>query len=159
MKKTMALLLTLCVLLTLAACGKKGASGSLDLEKAQSDIAALEFMPTATLVLDDATLTDVYGVDASLLQSYLCVVPMMNVQASGYWLLLPKEGETDTVKAQMETYLDSYQNLWDNYLPEQAELVRGRMATTLETSEGSWLVYIISSDNEKVLETLQAAVS
>ena len=94
MKKTMALLLTLCVLLTLAACGKKGASGSLDLEKAQSDIAALEFMPTATLVLDDATLTDVYGVDASLLQSYLCVVPMMNVQASGYWLLLPKEGET-----------------------------------------------------------------
>lgn len=159
MKKLIAALLAAVLILTLAGCGKKSASGSLDVEKAQSAIAGLELMPAATMNLDDATLTDVYGVDASLLQSYLCVVPMMNVHASGYWLLLPKEGELDAVKAQIESYLETYQASWDQYLPDQAELVRNRLATTLETAEGTWLVYVVSENNDKVLEAIQGAVA
>lgn len=159
MKKTIAILLCALLALGLAGCGTKKASGTLDTAKAQAAVAELEYMPTATAELDDAILSDVYGIDADLLQNYLCVVPLMNVQASGYWLLLPKEGEQDKVKTQIEAYLDSYQESWDQYLPDQAELVRGRLATTIDTAEGTWLVYIISQNNDQVLEAVRSAVA
>ena len=158
MKRMIVAALLLAALLTLAACGKKEAAGTLDTAQAQQDIAALGVYPESMLTLDAETLSAVYGIPADKLQDQLCVVPMMNVHASAYWLLLPESGEEGAVRAALDKYLEGYQASWDQYLPEQAELVRGRLETTLETADGTWLVCIISGDNDAVFSAVQGAV-
>ncbi|MEG0913396.1 MAG: DUF4358 domain-containing protein [Oscillospiraceae bacterium] len=161
MKKITALVLSLITVFTLVACGNSGSGSSgktLDLKKVQENLGTLEYFPSS-MELDDATLKSAYGLDASLLKEKLIGVPMMNVHASMYWVLLPQDGKTDDVKTAMSKYFESYQASWDTYLPDQAELVRNRMETEIETKDGTWLVYIISEDNNKTLEQIQGGLS
>ncbi len=156
MKKAIALLLVALTVFTLAGCG--AGKKSLDLEKVKTDITALEMFPMS-MELDDETLKTAYGVDPELLEQRYIVVSMMNVKSSMLWLLLPKEGKAEEVKTAMDSYLAGYEDLWNNYLPDQAELVNNRLETEIETKEGTWLLYCISEDNDKVLETINGALS
>ncbi len=155
MKKWIALALAALLVLSLAGCGQP--AKTLDLDKAVESIEALELFPNP-YEPDDDTLKAAFGLDPALLTQRYIVLPLMNVHASELWVLLPAEGKAEEVKAAMDSYLADYQELWDNYLPDQAELVRGRAVTELETKEGVWLIYCISQDNDRVLEALNGAL-
>ncbi|MDO4566240.1 MAG: DUF4358 domain-containing protein [Oscillospiraceae bacterium] len=144
--------------LGLAACAGSDGYKALDREKALAAVEKLGVFPAA-MQPDDAMLESVYGLDVSLIKDRLIGVPLMNVHASMYWLLLAEdEDAAAALDIQMEAYFKSYQELWDSYLPEQAKLVRERLKARYETEEGVWLLYIISSDNEAVRQAVEGAL-
>ena len=72
-------------------------------------------------------------------------------QASSYFILKPTEGKKDAVKDAMDKYMETLEENWKTYLPDQYELVKNR----LEEEYGDYLVYIISTDNELVYKTIK----
>ena len=159
LKKTLAVLCAALTLFTLAGCGGSSADyASLDLEKAAAAIDATGIYP-ATMIVDDQTLSEVLQIDPAKLEKHMVAFPLMNVHASLYMALLPKAGEEDNVRAEMEAYLTTWETSWQTYLPDQYQLVQDRTVEEIETAEGTWLVCIISTDNDAVLEALKSGLT
>lgn len=95
--------------------------------------------------------TSVLSIDSSLISEYLIATPMFITSAEQYIILKPIDGKEEEVKELMNTYMSNLQQQWDTYLPAQAELVKNRE----ETKVGDYLVYIISSNNNKVLDVIK----
>lgn len=77
-----------------------------------------------------------------------------NSSANLYFIVKPKNGKVESVKKQIDQYMKNLEKKWSTYLPEQYQLVKNRM----ETEIGSYFIYIISSDNEKILNSIKNAV-
>ena len=90
--------------------------------------------------LDDATLTALYGIDPADLDSYLCKMPMVNVQATEFFIAKVKDGKMDTVKAAVEKRQDDLEAQWSQYLPEQLELVQNYKLVT----NGNYILFAVS---------------
>ena len=93
-----------------------------------NDISKLD-IPSLT-DLDDATLTALYGIDPADLDSYLCKMPMVNVQATEFFI----------VKAAVEKRQDDLEAQWSQYLPEQLELVQNYKLVT----NGNYILFAVS---------------
>ena len=150
-KKLLAAALAVLLLLTAAGCKKAGKT--LDLEKAAANIEATG-QYNNMLTPDDEYLKTVLGLDPALVQKSLISIPLMNVKSSLYFVVLPVKGSESAVKTALDDYMTQYDKMWSQYLPDQAELVNNRMVTELETSEGTYYVYIISEDNDAVYKAL-----
>ncbi len=109
---------------------------------------------SSMMELDADLLKQSWNIDTSSLSAYIAKMPMMNVKASMYAILKPTNGKAEEVKAQMETYLTSYEEQWATYLPDQYELVKNR---AFEEING-YLVYVISEDNEAFLNVVRQAL-
>lgn len=96
-------------------------------------------------------LTENFDLNKDLLEEYQIKLPIMNVQANSYYILKPKKGNKDTVKAKMDAYFKKLEDQWSTYLPEQYALVQNRM----EKEYGGYLIYIISNDNTTVFEKIK----
>ena len=103
-----------------------------------NDISKLD-IPSLT-DLDDATLTALYGIDPADLDSYLCKMPMVNVQATEFFIAKVKDGKMDTVKAAVEKRQDDLEAQWSQYLPEQLELVQNYKLVT----NGNYILFAVS---------------
>lgn len=77
--------------------------------------------------------------------------PAFMTSSAQYIIVKPSKGNKDEVKKLMDKYMSDLQTQWDTYLPDQAELVKNRLETTI----GDYLIYIISNDNEAVLKTIK----
>ena len=95
--------------------------------------------------------TKFLGINKDLVSEHLVGLPSFIISASQYVIIKPVSGKTKEVKDLMTKYMESVQEQWDTYLPAQAELVRNR----LETQHGDYLIYIISQDNEQVINTIK----
>ncbi len=159
MKKLSIIFLSLLLTVCLCACSTQSAAKakSLDLDKAKQQLSSLELFPSMTEI-DEGTMSSVFGIDPSLVTEYAAGFPLMNVHASMYWVVLPAEGKADEVKSAFASYFDDYQKMWDQYLPDQAQLTRDRLETEIETEKGTYLVYVISEDNDKALEAINSAL-
>ncbi len=155
-KKLIALALAALTLLTLAACGKS--SKTLDLDKAAENIDATGVYANM-ITPDDEFMTSVVGLDMSKVEKSLVSIPLMNVKASLYFVVLPAKGGESDVKAALDEYMAVYENTWSQYLPDQAALVKDRLETEIETAEGAYYVYIISEDNDAVLAAINGALA
>lgn len=109
---------------------------------------------TTLMEMDSATLKQSWNVDTNLLDAYVAKMPMMNVKANLYAILKPKEGKKEEIKEQVDNYLASYEEQWSTYLPDQHEMVKNR---SFEEING-YLVYVISEDNEAVLNVVRQAL-
>lgn len=104
-------------------------------------------------MLMDVTKDDVEvltGINPEDLDEFLIKNSVMT-QASGYYIVKPKEGKKDTVKEAMDNYMTTIEENWKTYLPDQYELVKNR----LEEEYGEYLIYVISNDNELVYNTIK----
>lgn len=90
------------------------------------------------------------GIKPTDLDEFLIKNSVMT-QASSYYILKPAEGKKENVKETMNKYMDTLEENWKTYLPDQYELVKNR----LEEEYGDYLIYIISSDNELVYKTIK----
>lgn len=156
MLRKLAALLAACALLcTLAGCGG-GDGGKMDLSAANTAIAALTKGDGSPLfsqlsLADDDTLTQVYGLDASLLEEYAA-----GFSAGGdgfYLILLPAKNQSNEVKNQVKTLMNTQAQQAELYYPATKAIIDGAS----ETMVGDYLVYLASNDNGAVLDAIEAA--
>ncbi len=95
--------------------------------------------------LSDQELSDMYGIDPALVEEYVAEIPLMNVQATEIFIAKVKDGKMDAVKAGIQSRLDSLDELWSRYLPDQYELVQNHQLV----EEGSFIFLAI---HEKAAE-------
>lgn len=106
----------------------------------------------ALMEVNDETLESQFNINKSDVKEYLIKVPMMITSSNSYIIIKPEDGKKDEVKEKIDEYMTKLEKQWETYLPEQYELVKNR----LEKEYGDYLIYIISSDNDLVFETIKA---
>ena len=154
-KKMIALLLALALAASLGACSGQKKASSLDLAAAKDRIEALGSF-SSLVDPDDSQLKDSFGIDPALISRRAAGIPLVNVQASMYWLVLAKDADSaKQLKEQFSAYFESYQKLWDSYLPEQAALVRAHIEREYDTEEGVWLLYAVADDTDAVEKAVE----
>ena len=102
--------------------------------------------------ITDDELESVIGVKKDQLEEYAIGLPVIT-QSSSYFVLKPKKDEKDNVKKAIDSYMEKQEKQWETYLPDQYELVKNRSFIEY----GDYLIYVISSDNEKVISTIKNA--
>ncbi len=107
-----------------------------------------ELDPPALMDLDDSLLSDLYGISADDLDEYVAKMPLMNVHATEFFLAKVKSGKMETVKAGVSKRLEDLKAQWEQYLPEQLELVNNAQVV----ENGDYLLFCISEDAESVVE-------
>lgn len=154
MKKILALALVLCTVATFAAGGKK--PESLDLDIARAAVDDLQLM--MAFDADHDMLLAISGIDTDLAQKGIYNVSGIIISASAYIVALPKDGKEAELRAQLDDYMAQLERDFDGYLADQYKLVQDRLMTTLETKEGTYIVYIVSSDNQAVLDAIKTGL-
>lgn len=96
--------------------------------------------------INDLDLIEGYGLDVSLLDEYVIYISSSVEDPSMYMVIKPKEEKLSIVKYQVKDMFDRYLSAYMGYYPEGASLIEDRM----EKENGKYLIYIVSSDNEKV---------
>lgn len=97
-----------------------------------------------------ADLEALTGIAPDDLDEFLVKTSVMT-QANSYYILKPKKGEFEEVKDALDEYMTRLEQQWETYLPDQYDLVKNR----LEEEYGGYLIYVISTNNELVLETIK----
>ena len=96
--------------------------------------------PTNKPTMDDATLSAMYGINASDLEEYVCMMPLMGVHSTEFFIAKVKDGKMDTVKAGIAKRQADLDAQWSQYLPEQYELVKNYKLVT----NGNYVLFAIS---------------
>lgn len=104
-----------------------------------------EQMSFVELTADD--LSTVYGLSASAVEDFQCKMPMMNVQATEYFVAKAADGQVETVKAAALKRQADLDATWKQYLPEQYELVKNYKLAV----NGNYVLFVVG-------ENAQAAV-
>lgn len=95
-----------------------------------------------------------FSLNEKNIDEYQAAIPKTENSSSFYIIIKPKKGKADNIKKELEQYMNQLEQKWSTYLPEEYELVKNRM----ETEIGSYLIYIISRDNELVLNTIKNTI-
>lgn len=103
-----------------------------------NDISKLS-LPNLT-AMDDATLAAMYGINASDLEEYICMMPLMGVHSTEFFIAEVKDGKMDTVKAGIAKRQADLDAQWSQYLPDQHELVKNYKLVT----NGNYVLFAIS---------------
>lgn len=103
-----------------------------------NDISKLS-LPNLT-AMDDATLSAMYGINASDLEEYVCMMPLMGVHSTEFFIAKVKDGKMDTVKAGIAKRQADLDAQWSQYLPEQYELVQNYKLVT----NGNYVLFAVS---------------
>ena len=94
------------------------------------------------------------GIPSEMIEDALIAIPVDYTQTSQIIVIKTKDNSEEDVKAIIEEYMNGLIAHWENYLPDQAELIKNR----IETKLGDYLVYIISNNNESILNALKSCV-
>lgn len=98
--------------------------------------------------------TSLLSLEEKYIDSFQGVTSNIEKEARYLFILKPKNGKTEQVKKKLDQYMNHLEQEWKEF-PEQQKLVQNRMDTEI----GSYLIYIISKENEKVLNTIKNAVT
>ena len=101
--------------------------------------------------VQDEMIESTLGIKKDTYSEILMKVPMMIIQSNMYIIIKPEDGKKDDVKKAIDQYMTNLEEQWKTYLPDQYELVKNRKYEEY----GGYLIYIVSSDNDKVLETIK----
>lgn len=101
--------------------------------------------------LDDESIATTLNIKKEQYEEILMEMPAIIVRSNMYVIVKPTDGEKENVKEAIDTYMKTLEEQWATYLPEQYELVKNR----LFEEYGGYLIYIVSSDNDTVLETIK----
>ena len=100
--------------------------------------------------INDETL-NLVGVSKEDLEQYVITTPSFIISSQCYMIVKPAEGKKDKVKEALDNYFKTEENKWSTYLPAEYEIIKNRKFEEI----GNYLVYIVSTDNDKVLETIK----
>lgn len=158
MKRLKVLFIMIIAVCVLSGCGSSetpSSSKTLDINTAKSSISSLKIGDTSPFSdesnINNSDSIETYGLDTSLLEEYAIYLPSAVVNASMYIIAKPKDGEESVVKYQIKDLFEKYYNAYNGYYPKEAKLIENRMEKELN----GYLIYIVSSDNDKVYNTIK----
>lgn len=160
MKKV--ILLVLASMIFLTGCGTKKEDNKkmvIDLSKATENVLAIKdsngdnIFSAMGEITKDMLKEERFGINPDNIEEMTFQEPMINIRASEFAIVKPVAGKEDIVKKEMDAYFKKVEDRWSTYLPDQLELVKNRLVTKV----GDYLVYVVSEDNDKVLEAIKAA--
>ncbi|MEG2321869.1 MAG: DUF4358 domain-containing protein [Bacilli bacterium] len=145
MKKILLFIITL---LCITGCG----STKIDLEKVKTNLNNLTYNDDkmfANTYIDSTLLNDKYGFDTKNIEEFVVCMSNNVTTSSMYAIFLPKNEQANE---DITNFIKKYKAGWSmGYFPAEEKLVTDMK----ETKIGDYLVYIVSHDNEKVLETIK----
>ncbi len=140
---------------------KEEVNGYLVYLDTKDNVKALEIVKTkgyqplfADLMKLDSSTLNLVGLVEDDLAEYSVYLPAFMISSEQYMIVKPAEGKEETVKTLIEDYFTKEEEKWSTYLPDQYALMQNR--TTAQV--GDYLVYIVSKDNTKVLDTIKSSV-
>lgn len=151
-KKALALLLALCLMLTFAACGEK------QTQSAPIDLAGLyesytQYLPEMFFP-DEDTLLNFLGIHAEDCAQYQVAICAEGMRADEVWLIQAKdEAALDTLRTLAQTRIQAKLDETISYVPDQYAIVE--KAELLEN--GLYLALLISPDHEAMRAGFEAA--
>lgn len=124
---------------------------TLDLATISKNITEKGFSEMATTDVDKELLSTYFQVDTANVEEVYGKIPMMNVQASLYVLIKAVDGKAETVKQNIETFAQNYEEQWSRYLPAQHELVQNRKLGT----NGDYVYLVIAENAEELVNLIK----
>ena len=82
-------------------------------------------------------------------------MPAMNVHATEIILVEAQDGKLDEVKKALDKRMETVEQTWSTYLPEQYELVKNRK--TLE--EGNVIAIVIADQADTILQEISDSLN
>jgi hypothetical protein len=101
----------------------------------------------AFMDMDADILSALYGIDESDLVEYVGKIPMMNVQATEFFIAKVQSGKMDAVKAGIAQRQADLVTQWESYLPEQLELVKNYKLVT----SGDYILFAVSETADQAV--------
>jgi len=147
MKKFICMIIALCLLLSMAACGSKEQDVSLDVAALYEDYQ--QYLPEMFFP-DEATLLNFLGIHAEDCVQYKVAICAEGLRADEVWLIEAKDDAaletlTNLANARIQSKLDET----ETYAPDQYLIVQQAVVLT----QGRYLALFISPD----VETLKAS--
>lgn len=127
-----------------------GAAAELSAEDVWNAVSAGRELPDF-MDLDDGLLSDLYGIDAGDLDSFVAKVPMINVKATEFFIAKVKSGKMDAVKDGIAKRQADLDEQWSMYLPDQLELVQNYKLV----ESGDYVMFAICEDADDVVKAFE----
>ncbi len=103
----------------------------------------------AQMPMDRELFADTYGIDETLLESYVVNMPMMNVKANECAVFeLKDEKDVQVVLDGIAKRQEALEAQWKSYLPDQLELVQNYKTAV----KGNKVLFVIDENAEKIVE-------
>ena len=168
MKRITALLLAVLVL-TMACftgCGKEEATVTVtdatceELMIAATEGIELPGMMTYDPSMEEAMLSEMTeyfytGLDLSGLTDFYVGTPMMMVHASEVAIFKPTDAAAaKSVKAAIDARVESLNNVWSTYLPDQYALVEDHRVV----EAGDYIIFVVAADADRIVKQFKAAL-
>lgn len=156
-KRLLGLVLASIMVLGLTACGEKTEEtpGNEEVNVKVEEITqkVTEKLEYGSMIkLDDETLQQFYGLDASILEEYDANVPMMNVTTQEHSVFKVKDvKDMEKVMAAIEKRAGDVQKSFEQYLPDQYENAKNYYAE----SNGKYAIFIIHENSADAKEIFQ----
>ncbi|MBE6144380.1 MAG: DUF4358 domain-containing protein [Firmicutes bacterium] len=151
------ILLSLTMLFIFTGCGTEV---ELDLDKLETKLNNLTYVENKEEVklfednieVDDEKLEDKYGMNTEIFDEILISTSKNLDTASMYAIFLPEEGYIEECEQEINNFFEKYEQAWMmGYFPEEEKLVKNRSSEKY----GNYYIYVISKDNDKVIETIK----
>lgn len=104
--------------------------------------------------ISEDMLSDAYGIDSSILKSYVVKIPLMNVRADEIAVFqVKKKKDVATVKEGIKKRQAALEENWKYYLPDQYENVKNYQIAV----EGNYVLFVISSEAATIVSNFKEA--
>ena len=95
------------------------------------------------------------GLDVSGLEDFCVGVPMMMVHASEIAIFKPTDAAAaKSVKAAIDARVESLNNVWSTYLPDQYALVEDHRVV----EAGDYIIFVVAADADRIVKQFKAAL-
>ena len=95
------------------------------------------------------------GLDVSGLEDFCVGVPMMMVHASEIAIFKPTDAAAaKSVKAAIDARVESLNNVWSTYLPDQYALVEDHRVV----EAGDYIIFVVAVDADRIVKQFKAAL-
>ena len=95
------------------------------------------------------------GLDVSGLEDFCVGVPMMMVHASEVAIFKPTDAAAaKSVKAAIDARVESLNNVWSTYLPDQYALVEDHRVV----EAGDYIIFVVAADAARIVKQFKAAL-
>lgn len=154
MKKLIALMMTLVMTLSLAACSQSGNSGkTADLPKVLETMKS-EVGFSDVIELDEGGLKTNYGIEAEDVKQFAALVDASGIKCEEVVLIEATDADAaKRVKEQLDKRLESKLAQNKDYLPEQYAIIK---KCSVE-QDGNYVSMIVGEQHEKLTEIYQKA--